>query len=88
MPESAGSIQSSSTRSGRALGDAQQRFLAVGRLLHPEALLLQVVAQQRQQRRLVLDHEDGAAWRRRGSPLAARIAAASTGLSSCGRTTA
>src|SRR3712207_92304 len=47
-------------------GAAEQRPLAVARLVHAEALLLQVVAQKGQQRRLVLDDEDGGLGRAGG----------------------
>jgi len=49
---------------GPGLGDAQQGLLAIRGFLDPEALLLQVVAEQREQRHLVLDHQD----RRPGAP--------------------
>src|SRR5262249_546277 len=43
---------------GLLLARQQKRLLAVGRCGDAEALALQVVAQQRHQRRLVLDDED------------------------------
>ncbi len=44
-------------RIGLALGDAQQRLLAVGRLADRKPLAFEVVAQQRDERRFVLDDE-------------------------------
>ena len=43
---------------GAPLVDHEQRLLAVHGLTHFEAALLQVVAQQREQRRLVLDDQN------------------------------
>ena len=45
-------------RVGPALGDAQQRLLAVGRLVNGETLALQIVAQHRDKRCLVFDDQD------------------------------
>ena len=58
MPETRGSIQSSSTSVGPALGDPQQRLLAIAGLGDREALLFEVVAQHRDERRFVLDDQD------------------------------
>src|SRR5207248_3134251 len=45
-------------RDGFCLGDAQQRLFAVHRFRDREALLLEVVAQQGDERRLILDDQD------------------------------
>ena len=63
------------------LARQQQRLLAVARFGHAEAFALEVVAQQRHQRRLVLDHEDQSETSPSSPPLfAAHDAAGVIGL--------
>ena len=57
MPDITGSIQSSSTRSGCASAMRISASCPSRGLLDPEALLFQIVAQHRRQRRLVLHHQ-------------------------------
>ena len=58
MPESCGSIQSSSTRSGFSSAGDEQRLLAVPRLEHAIAFAFEVVAQQRDEGALVLGDQN------------------------------
>ena len=65
MPASLGSIQSSTTMSGWRSSIMQQRFLAIGGDRDFVAFLLEIVADQFDQRRLVLD-DQRVGLRRRG----------------------